>query len=42
MIPIDEIQQSDLIFQAKQTKKFYSNFRASHQNDDLLVFINIS
>ncbi|XP_018405542.1 PREDICTED: trafficking protein particle complex subunit 11 isoform X1 [Cyphomyrmex costatus] len=39
-IPIDEIQQPELIFQAKETKKFYFNFRAPRQNDGVEIRIS--
>ncbi|XP_011691077.1 PREDICTED: trafficking protein particle complex subunit 11-like [Wasmannia auropunctata] len=39
-IPIDETQQRDLIFQPKETKKFYFNFRAPHQNDGAEIRIS--
>lgn len=39
-IPISDIQLSDLIFQAKETKKFYFNFKAPHQNDGAEIRIN--
>ncbi|XP_070524190.1 trafficking protein particle complex subunit 11 isoform X2 [Cardiocondyla obscurior] len=36
----NEIQQSDLIFQAKEVKKFYFNFKAPYQNDGVEIRIN--
>jgi len=39
-IPIDETQRSTLIFQAKETKKFYFNFRAPYQNDGVEIRIS--
>jgi len=39
-IPLVEAQQSNLIFQARETKKFYFNFRTPHQNDDVEICIS--
>lgn len=39
-IPVNDSQQSDFIFQAKETKKFYFNFKAPHQNDGVEIRIS--
>ncbi|XP_020292596.1 trafficking protein particle complex subunit 11 [Pseudomyrmex gracilis] len=39
-IPVSNAQQSDLIFQAKETKKFYFKFRAPHQNDGVEIRVS--
>lgn len=39
-IPVSDTQQSNLVFQAKETKKFYFNFKAPYQNDGVEIRIN--
>lgn len=39
-IPVSNIQQSDFIFQPKETKKFYFNFKVPHQNDNAEIGIS--
>jgi hypothetical protein len=38
-VPVNA-QQSDLIFQAKEMKKFYFNFKTPHQNDGVEIRIS--
>lgn len=39
-IPVSDIQTSDLIFQAKEMKKFYFHFKAPFQNDGVEIRIS--